>query len=217
VSRPGGRPARALVEAVLVALLLAVFARAFVVQAFRIPTGSMEPALRVGEHLLVDRFAYGATLWSWERRWLPLRAPRRGDVIVFRYPRDPSRIFVKRVLALPGEQVAMEMRRVAVDGRPVDERGWARYVDPSAYPDSGLLDAFYRRRDNFGPARVPADAYFVLGDNRDVSADSRFWGFVPQDLVLGRAIAVYLSPRRETGAPRSGVPWRDVHLLRLVR
>ena len=174
------------------------FARTFLLQAFSIPTGSMEPSLRAGEHLLVNKFVYGPTLWWWERRWLPLRTPRRGDVVVFRFPRDPRRLFVKRVLALPGEQVSMEMRRLLVGGRAVDERGWARYVDPASYPDSGLLDTFYRRRDNFAAARVPTECYFVLGDNRDLSADSRFWGFVP-------------------AAPAARRRGRDFRLLREIR
>jgi len=221
-ARGGGRRVRDLLEALLVALLLGMLARTWLLQAFRIPTGSMEPQLWAGDHLLVNKFVYGPTLFAWERRWLPLRAPARGDIVVFRYPPAPARLFVKRVLATPGERVAMEMRRLIVDGRAVDERGWVRYVDPAAYPDSGLLDSFYRRRDNFGPARVPPGAYFVLGDNRDLSADSRYWGFVARPLVLGRALAVYWSavPRPPppaaavAPAPQASPAWRLLHLVR---
>jgi signal peptidase I len=214
-ARPTARRVHDVLQALLVAILLALFVRTWLLQAFRIPTGSMEPNLWAGDHLLVNKFVYGPTLWAWERRLLPLRSPRRGDVIVFRFPREPARLFVKRVLGLPGEEVALEMRRLVVDGAPVDERGWARFADPSSYPDSGLLDPFYRRRDNFGPARVPRDAFFVLGDNRDFSADSRYWGFVPRERLLGRAWLVYL-PLRSGDAASSSAPrsWRPLHLVR---
>ena len=212
--------ARDLAEALLVAALFALLARTWLVQAFRIPTGSMEPQLWAGDHLLVNKFVYGPVLWEGERRFLPLRQPRRGDVIVFRYPRDLERLFVKRALGLPGEEVALEMRRLRVDGAALDERGWATYTDAASYPDSGLIHNYYRRRDNFGPARVPSAAYFVLGDNRDLSADSRHWGFVPARLLLGRALAVYWSrgagdePEDATRVQRPRGWRRLVHLVR---
>lgn len=175
------------------ALLLAVFARTFLVQAFRIPTGSMEPNLRVGEHLLVNKFVYGPARYAWERRWLPLRDPRRGDVVVFRFPRDPQRDFVKRVIGLPGSHVALRRKQLTLDGAPLAEASYVHHADVRAYPDSPLLDEFFRRRDNLATTLVPPGSYFVLGDNRDLSEDSRFWGTVPRGGMRGRALLVYWS------------------------
>ena len=207
---------RQVAEALLVAILLAAYARTFLLQPFRIPSSSMAPTLVAGDQLLVNRFVYGPTRWAWERRWLPARPPRRGDVAVFRYPRDPRIPYVKRVLALPGETVALRRRELFVGDRPLDERGYAHHGDTAVYPDSVLVDPFYGRRDNYGPVVVPAAGYFVLGDNRELSADSRFWGFVPRSHLLGRAFAVYWSwrpagPEGSSAAPR----WR--RLVRLAR
>ena len=191
-------------DVLLVALLLALFARTFVVQAFRIPTGSMEPNLRVGDHLLVNKFVYGGSLTAWERRWLPLREPDRGDVAVFRFPRDPERDFVKRLIGLPGETVAIRRRVVTIGGRALDEP-WVHHVDPRAYPDSPLLTPFYRRRDNVAPLPVPQGSYWALGDNRDLSEDSRYWGWVPRHYLKGRALLVYWS-LPAAGASPPGAP-----------
>jgi signal peptidase I len=211
----GARRPRELGEALLAAVLLALFVRTFVVQPFRIPSASMAPALLAGDQLLVNRFVYGPARWSWELRWLPLREPRRGDVAVFRYPRDPRVPYVKRVLGLPGESVALRQLELAIDDRVLDERGYAHHADRARYPRSVLLDPFYRRRDNFGPAVVPEASYFVLGDNRDLSADSRYWGFVPRDYMLGRALVVYWS-WREPGRWGLRAP-RWERTLRLAR
>jgi signal peptidase I len=189
--------------ALLVALLVAVFARCFLVQAFRIPTASMEPNLQVGDHVLVNKFVFGRTRYPWERRWLPLREPRRGDVAVFRFPGEPRRDMVKRVVGLPGTRVALHRKQLSVDGTEVVEAAYVHHADRRAYPDSPLLDTFYRRRDNLTPLTVPSEAYFVLGDNRDMSEDSRFWGTVPRSHLRGRALLVYWStaaPAAETAA-----------------
>jgi len=216
VSTAPGRWLRELAAALLVAVLLAVYARTFLVQPYRIPSASMAPNLLIGDHLLINRFVYGPSRWAWERRWLPLRAPRAGDVAVFRYPRDPRRPFVKRVLGVPGALVELRRRALLIDGVPVDEAGYVHHADPHAYPPSVLLDPFYRRRDNFGPQTVPAGSFFVLGDNREDSADSRQWGWVPRNYLLGRALAVYWSWRPAT-APERGAEIRWRRLLRLVR
>jgi signal peptidase I len=189
-ARPSRR-LRDLAEALLVSVLLGLFARTYLLQPFRIPSASMAPTLEVGDHLLVNRFVYGPTRWAWERRWLPVREPRRGDVIVFRYPGDPRRPFVKRALGLPGDVVELRARALSVGGVAVDESAYARHADSAIYPPSVLLDPYYRRRDTFGPARVPQASLFVLGDNRELSADSRSWGFLPRPYLLGRALAVY--------------------------
>jgi signal peptidase I len=165
----------------------------------------MVPNLQVGDHLLVNKFVYGAAATAWERRWLPLREPRAGDVVVFRFPADPTRDFVKRVVGEPGATVAMERRQVTVDGLVLDEP-WVYHSDPRAYSDSALLPPFYRRRDNLAPVTVPPRSYFVLGDNRDQSEDSRSWGHVPRDYVKGRALAVYWSRAGSAGAGEEDAP-----------
>jgi signal peptidase I len=178
--------------------LLALFTRCFLVQAFRIPTVSMEPGLRVGDHMLVNKFVFAPARWEWERRLLPLRDPRRGDVVVFRFPRDPQRDFVKRVVAQPGDEVAMLGKRLSVDGVLPAESGYVRHSDARTYPDSLVLGPF-ARRDNLAPFRVPPETVFVLGDNRDRSEDSRFWGPVPRRYVRGRALLVYWASRADSG------------------
>jgi len=209
------RRAVEIVEALLVAMLLAAYARTFLAQPFRIPSSSMAPALVAGDQLLVNRFVFGPTRWSWESRLLPVRPPRRGDVVVFRYPRDPRIPYVKRVAGVPGESVELRRRALFVDGAALDERGYAHHTAAAAYPGSVPVDPFYGRRDDFGPVAVPAASYFVLGDNRELSADSRFWGCVPRSHLLGRAFLVYWSWRRADGAARAGPRWR--RLVRLAR
>ena len=209
------RRAGEIVEALLAAVLLAAYARTFLVQPFRIPSSSMAPSLVAGDQLLVNRFVFGATRWRWETRLLPVRLPRRGDVVVFRYPRDPRIPYVKRVLGVPGESVELRRRVLFVDGAALDERGYAHHADDDDEPESVAVDPFYGRRDDFAPVTVPAASYFVLGDNRELSADSRFWGCVPRSHLLGRAFAVYWSWRPADGAARGGPRWR--RLVRLAR
>jgi signal peptidase I len=204
-----------IVEALLAAVLLAAYARTFLVQPFRIPSSSMAPALVAGDQLLVNRFVFGPTRWRWETRLLPMRLPRRGDVTVFRYPRDPRIPYVKRVLGVAGESVELRRRALFVDGAALDERGYAHHANAVDEPAPVAVDPFYRRRDDFAPVTVPAASYFVLGDNRELSADSRFWGFVPRSHLLGRAFAVYWSWRGADGATRAGPRWR--RLVRLAR
>jgi signal peptidase I len=204
-----------IVEALLVAVLLAAYARTFLVQPFRIPSSSMAPALVAGDQLLVNRFVFGPTRFAWEARLLPVRSPRRGDIVVFRYPRDPRIPYVKRVLGVPGESVELRRRALLVGGAALDERGYAHHTEAAAYPDSVPVDPFYGRRDDLGPIDVPEASYFVLGDNRELSADSRFWGFVPRSHLLGRAFAVYWPRQPAGGGSRAGPRWR--RLVRLAR
>lgn len=201
-------------EALLVAVIFATFARTFVVQAFEIPTGSMESNLLVGDHVLVNKFVYGPASEA-ERRWLPMRQVERGDVVVFKFPRDPDRDFIKRCVGLPGEEVELVDKVLRIDGTALDESRYAHHADPNVYPPSPLLAESFRLRDNFGPLRVPPDHYFCLGDNRDNSNDSRFWGPVPATYVRGRAFMIYWSFRGEDpGDGEKGDRWR--RLLRTV-
>lgn len=167
-------------EAIVIALLLALFIRTFVIQAFKIPSGSMEPTLEIGDHILVNKFIYGIKIPYTSIRLFPLREPQRGDVIVFVYPVDPSKDFIKRVIAVGGETVKLEDRKLYINGVEVP--------DPHAvYKEDPL------KRENYGPITVPPGKLFVLGDNRDRSLDSRFWGFVEVNDVRGKAFIVYWS------------------------
>ena len=189
--------AREYFESIVVAVLLALFIRTFVVQAFKIPTGSMEPNLLVGDHLLVNKFVFGPTGSAIERALLPVRDIRRGDIVVFKFPTDPERDFIKRVIGLPGETIELRNRQVYVNGQALDEP-YAHYLPR---PDGGNLAEVTSDdvRDHYGPAVVGANEFFMMGDNRDNSQDSRYWGFLPRDLVKGRALMIYWSYDAESG------------------
>ena len=184
-------------ESIVVAVILALFIRTFVVQAFKIPTGSMEQNLLIGDHLLVNKFVFSPTATDAERSLLPVTSINRGDVIVFKYPEDPERDFIKRVIGLPGDVVEVRHKRVYIDGRPLDEP-YVYYLRPPSAAASpfGVADL----REQYGPVTVPPSEYFVMGDNRDNSQDSRYWGFLPRDLVKGRALIIYWS--YESGADK---------------
>ena len=180
-------------EALLIAVIFATFARTYAVQAFKIPTGSMEQNLLIGDHILVNKFVFGPTLGRLENWLLPTQAVRRGDVVVFRFPEDPSRDFIKRCIGLPGDTIEIVDKKIQVNGVVVEDGHYVYHSDSRIYPHSVFLHEGYRDRDNFGPFDVPADQYFFMGDNRDNSNDSRFWGAVPADYIKGRAFLIYWS------------------------
>jgi signal peptidase I len=173
-------------EALAVAFILALFIRTFFVQAFKIPSGSMLPTLQIGDHILVNKLRYGIRLPIIGRRVLKFEDPRRGDIIVFVYPVDPSKDFIKRVVGVPGDVVEVRHKQVYVNGEKVDDTHASFVEGPGE--NSRLTP-----RDNYGPVTVPPDKIFVMGDNRDRSYDSRFWGFVPIDDVKGKAFVIYWS------------------------
>lgn len=182
---------REYVEAIGLAVILALIIRTFVVQAFKIPSGSMIPTLLIGDHILVCKFYY----WFNE--------PERGDILVFRYPQDRDRDFIKRVIGLPGDKVVIRGNRVYVNGTPIDEP-YAVY-----YGRNGKRDLVKK---NFQTV-VPPDSYFVLGDNRNRSLDSRYWGFLPQNLILGKAWILYWS-----WDPSKDLPlWKKVRWKRITQ
>ena len=182
-------------EAIVVALLLALFIRTFVVQAFKIPSGSMIPTLLVGDHLLVTKFLYGIKNPVNGTTWVPVSSPKREDIIVFRYPLDPSKDYIKRVIGLPGDTIEIVNKKIYINKKPFQDSHGV-YLDPSVYPAS------VQPRDNFGPIIVPKDKLFVMGDNRDNSYDSRFWRFVDMKDVLGKAFIIYWSWDKENFKPR---------------
>ena len=194
--RRGARRTHALrdyAEALLVAVVFATFARTWVVQAFKIPSGSMEQNLLIGDHILVNKFVYGPTRSAWERVLLPGRTVERGDVVVFQFPADPDRDFIKRCVGLPGDTIELRDKTLLVNGRPAGDEAYVFHTDSRTFPRLPLLSESLWRRDNFGPYVVPAGQYFFLGDNRDNSNDSRFWGPVDETAIKGRALLVYWS------------------------
>lgn len=177
---------REYVEAISIAIILALFIRTFVVQAFKIPSGSMLPTLLIGDHLLVNKFIYGIRMPFTGEVMVPIQSPERGDVVVFKFPKDRSIDYIKRVVGTPGDTVEIKNKKVFINGKAVD--------DPHAhFSSSSILDGAANPRDNFGPILVPEGRIFVMGDNRDNSYDSRFWGFVDQKDILGKAFILYWS------------------------
>jgi signal peptidase I len=185
------RSLRAAADPILAAVVFALFARTFLFQAFEVPSPSMEKTVLTGDRLLVNKFVYAPELAPLSRL-LPRRTVRRGDILVFRFPGDPRRSFVKRVVALPGETVSIADKRVHVDGRELIEP-YAFHSDDNTWANDPSIPEERKRRDQLPPTRVPDGAYFLLGDNRDDSSDSRSWGPVPAGHILGRALLVYWS------------------------
>jgi len=203
MSRSSRSVVREYLEAALWALVLTAVLRAFVIQAFRIPSESMRDTLLVGDFLFVNKFEYGPKIPFTHVRLPGLHPPRRGDVIVFQFPQDPSKDFIKRCIATGGETVEVKEKQVYVNGRKLDEP-YARHTDPNIRP------AGFDFRDNFGPFTVPKGEMFMMGDNRDNSNDSRYWGTLPMDLVKGRAMFLYWSWDADRNWPR----WtRVLHII----
>ncbi len=180
---------REYLESFLIAVVLALFVRTWVFQAFKIPSGSMEPNLLIGDHLIVNKMEFAPATSAIERAILPHRVIRRGDVIVFKYPEEPERDFIKRVIGLPGDRVELREKRVYINGQPIEDPH-AFYLDP---PSAGGAARANDVRETYGPVTVPDRQYFVMGDNRDNSQDSRYWGFLPASYVKGRALFIYFS------------------------
>lgn len=188
-------------EAIIVAMLLAFAIRVFVVQAFKIPSGSMIPTLVIGDHILVSKLAYGLQ-WPGDCRSrisfppvtcytahtvIKFGEPQRGDIVVFRFPEDEDKDFIKRIIGLPADRIEIRNKVVWVNGERVDDSAYTQRVDP------GIIEGAVNPRDNFGPVTVPDRSYFVMGDNRDQSLDGRFWGYVSADKIKGKAFRIYWS------------------------
>jgi signal peptidase I len=196
-----GKIIKEYLKPILMAVLIALLVRTFVAQAFKIPSGSMEPTLRVGDYILVNKFFYGIRIPYWGIRLFPYEKPQRGDVIVFIYPVDPSEDFVKRVIGAGGEKVQIVHNQIYIHDKPIPDP-WGHFKKGEPGHSNGL--------ENFGPVVVPKDSLFVLGDNRHNSEDSRFWGFVPADDVLGKAFVIYFSWNR-----RAESWWHDIRWSRI--
>ena len=188
-------------EAIMVALILALIIRTFFFQAFKIPSGSMEDTLLIGDHLLVNKFIYGVKVPFTDTRMLRWREPQRGEIIVFEFPEDrhlpfyKKRDFIKRIIGLPGDVVEIRDKQVLVNGQPY-------VIAQEVHKEEEVLPGPFTPRDFMAPVTVPEDEYFTMGDNRDRSYDSRFWGFVKMDEIKGRALVKYWSWDPETHRPR---------------
>ena len=178
--------AREWAEAIVIALVLALFIRTFIVQAYKIPSGSMEDTLLVGDHLLVNKFLYGTRIPFTDKKILAIREPARGDIIVFKYPNNENVDYIKRVIGLPGDVVEVKDKKVYVNGKKLDE-------PYTVFKDKDIIPRKLQPRDNYGPVTVPEDSLFMMGDNRDRSYDSRFWGFVRLEKIQGKAFIIYWS------------------------
>ena len=174
------------IEAIVIAILLALVIRTFIVQAFKIPSGSMLPTLQIGDHILVSKFIYGVKMPFTGSTVIPISDPKPNDIVVFQFPKNPELDYIKRVIAVGGDIVEIKDKKISINGKPfTDTHG--------VYQDNLILPAATAPRDNFGPTTVPAGKLFVMGDNRDNSFDGRFWGFVDLNAVRGKAWAIYWS------------------------
>ena len=173
-------------EAIIIAILIAVVVRTFIVQAYKIPSRSMLPTLLVGDHLLVNKFIYGVKVPFLRNTIIPVTNPQRGDIVVFIYPNDRSKDFIKRVIGVSGDKIEIKNKIIFINGKQYSD-AYGIYNDNITYPAS------MQPRDNYGPVTVPNGSLFVMGDNRDESLDSRFWGFVDLKDVEGKAFIIYFS------------------------
>lgn len=190
-------------EALAIAILLALFIRTFVIQAFKIPSGSMKPTLIIGDHLLVNKFSYGIRIPLIDRFLIQFNKPKRGDILVFKWPKDESKDFIKRVIGIEGDVIEIKNDILYINGEKVVTEYIAKYNDndiseADRYEEflggtkHYILDQYVKYED-FGPVTVPENTVFVMGDNRDNSQDSRYWGFVSLNKIKGKALIIYWS------------------------
>ena len=173
-------------KAIFIAIIIALFIRTFIVQAFKIPSGSMIPTLQIGDWLLVNKFIYGIKIPLTRKILIPIKEPQRGDIVVFIYPIDRTKDFIKRVIGVAGDVIEIRNKKIYINGSPFDDTY-------GVFTDSLILPRSMQPRDNFGPVKVPEGHIFAMGDNRDNSYDGRFWGFVNLKDVVGRAFIIYWS------------------------
>ncbi len=199
---------REYIESIIVAALIALVVRSFVIQAYKIPSGSMEPTLLVGDHLLVNRMSYVVKMPFTDSVLLTTGKPQRGDIIVFRYPEDPSKDYIKRVIATGGEKVEIRNKVIYINGKRLQDP-WGHFrPDPGARSFTPFVD-----KDNVPPVVVPKDNYFVMGDNRDNSLDSRYWGYVDKKHLVGKALIIYFSWDNNAMSALNYIRWSRIGWL----
>jgi signal peptidase I len=190
-------------ESLIIAFVIAFFVRSFFIQAFKIPSSSMEPTLLVGDHILVNRLSYVVKVPILDKIIFEISRPERGDVVVFRYPLDRSKDFIKRVIAKGGDTLEIQGNRIYINGKRMEDP-WGYYeYETRPFPE----------KEHIGPLKVPEDAYFVMGDNRDKSYDSRFWGFIRQEDLVGKALVIYFSWDRHARSIPRYVRWERIGKL----
>jgi len=190
-------------EALAIAILLALFIRTFIVQAFKIPSGSMIPTLIIGDHLLVNKFIYGVRIPLIDKYVIKFKKPMRGDIVVFKYPKDESKDYIKRVIGVEGDKIEIKSDVLHINGKKVETKYVSEYDDEDISGADRYLETFeegnhyildqYIKYEDFGPITVPEDSIFVMGDNRDNSQDSRYWRFVSLNKIKGKALIIYWS------------------------
>jgi len=181
------------IEAVIIAVIIAMFIRTFIIQAFKIPSGSMLETLQIGDHILVNKFIYGIKIPFTDGKVLvSIKDPKKGDIVVFKFPVDPSKDFIKRVIATEGDTIEIIKKKIYVNGKLVKGAPYAIYRDNIIYPPNYPIPE-RAQRDNLRKITIPENKIFVMGDNRDNSHDSRFWGFVDLKAVKGQAFIIYWS------------------------
>ena len=189
------------IEAIIIAIVIAMFIRTFIVQAFKIPSGSMLETLQIGDQILVNKFIYGVKIpFTGGKTLISVKNPKKGDIVVFKYPEDPSKDFIKRVVATEGDTLEIINKKLYVNDKLVEGETYAVYKTRDIIPGS------YSSRDNLKKIIVPEKKLFVMGDNRDNSHDSRFWGFVDLTAVKGEAFIIYWSWNKN----KFGVRWNRI-------
>jgi signal peptidase I len=178
------------IESIIIAILIALFIRTFIICAYKIPSRSMVQTLLVGDHILVNKFLYGVKIPLLRNTIIPVREPKRGEIVVFIFPNDRSKDFIKRVIVVGGDKIEIKNKKIFINGKEYSD-SYGIYSDNIIYP------ATMQPRDNYGPVTVPKNSIFVMGDNRDESLDSRFWGFVDLKDVEGKAFIIYWSWNHE--------------------
>jgi signal peptidase I len=181
--------AKEYIESIIIAILIALFIRTFIICAYKIPSESMVPTLLVGDHILVNKFIYGVKIPLLRRTIIPVREPKRGEIVVFIFPNDRSKDFIKRVIGVSGDKIEIKNKKIFINDKEFND-SYGVFSDNILHPNA--MDS----RDNFGPVTVPKNSLFFMGDNRDNSMDSRFWGFVDLKDVEGKAFIIYWSWNR---------------------
>mgnify|MGYP000971357831 FL=1 len=197
---------REYIESLVIAAIIAFFVRGFIVQAFKIPSSSMEPTLLIGDHLLVNRLSYVMKVPFTDTVIFSLGSPKKEDVIVFRYPMDKNKDFIKRVIATEGDKLEIVNKVIYVNDKRIDDK-WGHYTD------NDIIPVYLSPKDNLGPIVVPKDSYFVMGDNRDRSLDSRFWGFVKKEDLVGKAFILYFSWNNKSNSVLDYIRWNRIGRL----
>jgi signal peptidase I len=192
--------AKELVETIIIAILIALFIRTFIICAYKIPSRSMVPTLLVGDHILVNKFIYGIKIPLLRKTIIPIREPKRGEIVVFIFPNDRSKDFIKRVIGVGGDKIEIKNKKIFIN----DEEFKDFY---GVFSDSNIWPQSMQPRDNYGPVTVPKNSIFVMGDNRDESLDSRFWGFVDLKDVEGKAFIIYWSRNHDAHNYTEWIRW----------